>query len=411
MVTKYDVFEIVYGRRNPVKPIEVVKKFGRNKSYYNLVHRFLTQLVNEKLLVKVEAGFQGAAYPKAVKLFGIISFCLRNNLNYNHLLDKKLTQFLNLALSKGEIGLKASRLNPRTLSRYIDFLSRYGLILVLSNKPLRIKVFYNALVKNLLAYFNLKPKIKEVNINYLKQIKLELRTFHRLRSGNEAGYRKIFDELEINFIHHSLSLEGNPITLSDTFKILKDNVIPTNSKVEHVDEVKNYQRAILQMIKDSLAKEPLTLQAVLGYHQTALAHRPDLAGKIRDYSVRIQGNPNFKIAKVEEIKPKLDSLFKEYRKFISQKNDLSRIIQFAAYFHNEFQHIHPFGDGNSRTTRLLMFHILQFEGIPFLDIPFGLLDEYLIDTKRHLKRDDKKFYLHLQKIILFNLKQINAKMH
>lgn len=411
MVTKYDVFEIVYGRRNPVRPIEVVKKFGKNKSYYNLVHRFLTQLVNEKLLVKVEAGFQGVVSPKATQLFRIVSFCLRNNLNYNHLLDKKLIQFLNLALSKGEIGLKASRLNPRTLNKYIDFLSPYGLILVLSNKPLRIKVFYNALVKNLLTYFNFKPKIKEANINYLKQIKAELKNFHRLRSGNEAGYRRIFDELEIHFIHHSLSLEGNPITLSDTFKILRDNIIPINSKVEHIDEIQNYQRAILQMIKDSLAKEPLTLQTVLSYHQTALAHRPDLAGKIRDYPVHIQGNPNFKIARAKKIKPKLDLLFKEYHKFISQKNDLGRIIRFAAYFHNEFQHIHPFGDGNSRTTRLLMFHILQFERIPFLDIPFGLLDEYMINTKRYLRRDDKQLYLHLQKIILFNLKQINAKLH
>src|SRR3989344_2168473 len=411
MVTKYDVFEIVYGHRSPIKPIEAVKQFCKNKSYYNLVHRFLTQLVNEKLLVKAETGFQGEISPKATQLFRIISFCLHNNLNYNLLLDKRLVRFLNLALSKGEIGLKTSCLNSRTLNKYIDFLSRYGLILVLSNKPLRIKVFYNVLVKNLLIYFNLKPQIKEVKINYLKQIAAELKAFRRFKSGNEAGYKRIFDEQEIHFVHHSLSLEGNPITLSDTFKILKDNVIPMNSKVEHVDEVKNYQKAILLMIKDSLAKEPLTLQTVLSYHQTALAHHPDLAGKIRDYSVHIQGNPNFKIAKVEEIKPKLNSLFKEYQKFISQKNNLSRIIQFAAYFHNQFQHIHPFGDGNSRTTRLLMFHILQFEGIPFLDIPFGLLDEYMIDTKKYLKRNDQQFYLHLQKIILFNLKQINTKLH
>ena len=93
-----------------------------------------------------------------------------------------------------------------------------------------------------------------------------------------------------------------------------------------------------------------------------------------------------------------------------QQNDLSEIMRFAAYFHNEFQYIHPFGDGNSRTTRLLTFHILQSQGIPFLDIPFGLLDEYLNNTKKYVKRSDKNLSEHLQKIILFNLKYINSKL-
>ncbi len=406
MVTKYDVFEVVYGKRNPVKPIEVVKKFGKDKSHYNIVHRFLTQLVKEKLLVKVKTGFQGKVSQKATQLFRLISFCLHNDLNYNLLLDKKLVNFLDLALSKGEIELKNSKLNSRTLNKYIDFLNKYGLILVLSNKPLKIKLFYNALVKNLLTYFNFKPRIKEVD--YIKEIEAELRIFRRMRSGNEAGYRRILGKLEIYFVHHSLSLEGNPITLSDTFKILKHNVIPKNLNIEHVDEVKNYQKAILQMIEDSLAKEPLTLQTILGYHQTTMAHNPGIAGKIRNYKVYIKGNPNFKVAKFGDIRSKLDKLFREYQAFISKKNNPSKTLQFAAYFHNEFQHIHPFGDGNSRTTRLLMFHILQFQGIPFLDIPFGLLDEYMINTKKHLKRNDKVFFEHLQKIMLFNLKQVNS---
>jgi hypothetical protein len=50
---------------------------------------------------------------------------------------------------------------------------------------------------------------------------------------------------------------------------------------------------------------------------------------------------------------------------------------------------------------------LQSLDIPILDIPLGLLDEYLNDTKGSKKREDLKLYRTLQKIILFNLNKIN----
>jgi len=85
-------------------------------------------------------------------------------------------------------------------------------------------------------------------------------------------------------------------------------------------------------------------------------------------------------------------------------------LAFAVYFHNEFQHIHPFVDGNSRTTRLITFHLLQHKDIPIVDIPIGLLDEYLDYTKGSKKREDNKLYRTLQKILLFNLKKMNKKL-
>jgi hypothetical protein len=45
-----------------------------------------------------------------------------------------------------------------------------------------------------------------------------------------------------------------------------------------------------------------------------------------------------------------------------------------------------------------------------LDIPFGLLDEYLSYTKGSKKRNDKKLFENLQKTILFNLKKINERL-
>ncbi|MCK5282437.1 MAG: hypothetical protein KAK00_03430 [Nanoarchaeota archaeon] len=75
---------------------------------------------------------------------------------------------------------------------------------------------------------------------------------------------------------------------------------------------------------------------------------------------------------------------------------------------NEFQHTHPFFDGNNGTTRLIAFHFLQMNDIPVFDIPLGLLEEYVFSTKGAKKRNDYKLGQILQQIILYNLKTING---
>jgi Fic family protein len=412
MVTKYDVFEIVYEHRTIIKPIEVVKKLGKDKREYHVIHSYLRELTKEKLLVKTKKGFQTELSKKTEMLYGLIVHCLKNEINYNLILDNNFAKFLSLAMQKEEFLRKNIKLNSRTIKKYIEILNKYGLILIISEKPLKVKIFNNALLNNLLVYFGYdKTIIAENSKEYLPEIKKELGTYRKLRKKDELKYKQIINDFEISFIYHSLSLEGNPITLPDTIKILKDKLIPANLRLIDVEEIKNYQSAMSQMLKDALERKPLSLQIILEYHKIAMQHKSNLAGSIRTIPVHIKGNPNFKITPPEKIKEELELLFEKYNEFIQQKKViLEDTLKFAVYFHNEFQHIHPFEDGNSRTTRLLTFHILQSLDIPILDIPFGLLDEYLNNTKGAKKREDIKLINNLQKIILFNLKKINEKL-
>ena len=412
MATKYDVFEIVYKNRALLKPIEVVKKLNKDKREYYVIHKYLRELAKEKLLIKKKAGFQAEMSKKSESLYNLIFYCIKNGINYNYLLDRNFAQFISEALQKDEINSKTIKLNPRTIKKYIEILNKYGMILIISEKPLRAKVFYNILLNNLLIYFgHSHPIITESQKNYIPEIKKELDIYRRLRKKDEAKYRQIVNEFEIPFIYHSLSLEGNPITLPDTIRILKDKIIPANLKAFDVDEVKNYQEAMIQMLKDANERKPLSLQLILDYHRIAMRHQAYLAGNIRTIDVFIKGNLNFRTTPPEKIKEELEKLFEKYNEFIKRKKvSLEEAIKFAVYFHNEFQHIHPFEDGNSRTTRLITFHLLQSRDIPILDIPFGLLDEYLSYTKGSKKREDIKLYQNLQKIILFNLKKINEKL-
>jgi Fic family protein len=395
-----------------IKPIEVFKRLNKDEREYHKIHRYLRELVNEKLLVKKKNGFLAEISNKTELLYNLILYCIKNGINYNLFLDRGFAQFISMSLQKEEINFKDFRLNPRTIKKYLDILDRYGLILIITTKPLRAKVFYNVLLNNLLIYFGYKHTvITESKKNYISEINNELGIYKRLRKKDEQKYNKIISEFEISFVYHSLSLEGNPITLPDTLKILKERMIPANLKITDIHEVENYQKAMLQMLKDANERKQLNLQMVLDYHRIAMDHRSYLAGSIRKINVFIKRNPSFKTTSPDKIKEELEKLFEKYNDFVKKRKvRLEEILKFAVYFHNEFQHIHPFEDGNSRTTRLITFHLLQSFDVPIFDIPFGLLDEYLKNTKASRKRDDLKLYQSLQKIILFNLKKINKMM-
>lgn len=411
MVTKYDIFEFGYTKRSLIRPIEVVKAFNKNEEEYDSIHRYLSELVKDKLFVKKKKGFEVNITKESDYLYRIIRYCLFNGINYNLLLNKNIADFMSRALQKNTVTSSIVKVNPKTFKKYTETLERSGLLLKLSEKPLRAKVFYNSLVNNILVYFGYKHSVMEDDKNnYMKYIESELVKFNKLRKKDEEGYRQIIRDFQISFIHHSLSIEGNPITLNETRVILEKDIIPANLKIEHVDEVKNYQKAIAEMIKNVQEKKPLSVQVILSYHARAMQHRPEIAGKIRAKEVHIRNNPDFTVSKVEEIEHGLYELFLKYNEFIAKKTTIKETIDFAVYLHNQFQHIHPFEDGNSRTTRLVAFHLLQLKDIPVLDMPLGLLDEYILATKGSTKRDDAKLYQTLQKIILYNLKKINERL-
>src|SRR3989338_5271021 len=336
MVIKYDIFELVHKNRAPMKPVDVVKEFNKSDENYHAVHKQLRELVAMGLLRKTKYGFEVDVNGKTESLYEIIQHCLKNNVSYNYLLDKNFAAFLSKALQKEEITSKDVDAHPRTFKKYIEILNRFGSILIISRKPLRVKIFYNSLLNNLLVYFGYKHEVITEGAHiYEKEIEKELNIFKRLRKKDEVLYGKVVKDFEISFIYHSLSLEGNPITLSETFKILQDKVIPGNLKSLDVDEVKNYQDAILQMLQDSAQKKVLNIASVLNYHRIAMKHIPNIAGKIRTKEVYIKGNPNFKITKAKNIKKELDVLFENYDKVIKkEKVSLKEVLNFAVYFHN-----------------------------------------------------------------------------
>jgi len=411
MATRYDLFLELANKNCSIKTSEFVKIFKKNKYQYNNIYRMLKDLTKEKLAVNTKLGFQIKLSQRSRLLYRLITYCVSNGINYNYLLDKELAKFISKALLKIEFGLADFKIDPKTFKKYTKILIEYELIIKVSSKPFRARIVWNYLLSNLLQYFNIKPVVKkEKNVNFLDEIRKELFIFNRKVKKNERTYNELIKPLEIKFIHSSLSLEGNPITLPNTIKILKDKVIPKDLKVLNVKETQNYYSALNIALKNAINIVPLNKERILNYHFLAMQHRERIAGKIRTVSVYIKGNPLFKVAKLKDVEPLLNELMKEYNLFIKKKHTLKELISFVSYFHNQFQYIHPFIDGNSRTTRLLVFHILNYVKIPLLFIPLGVLDQYLSNTKAYKKREDKELFKTLQLIILYNLKTLNEKL-
>ncbi len=65
-------------------------------------------------------------------------------------------------------------------------------------------------------------------------------------------------------------------------------------------------------------------------------------------------------------------------------------IENIGWVHNEMQYIHPFSDGNSRTTRMVLNWILLKFKIPLLVLKMGCFDVYMSLTKLAKTRNDKE---------------------
>ena len=412
MVTKYDVFFELYKSGNSKGTIDIVKVFKQKKTEYQRIRKILDTLVGMKLIEKNKYGYQATMNAKHQHLFDMLKYCIKNGVNYNELFNESVAKYLSKAFLKKSFGMKDLNLNAKTVSKVSNILEKNGFLLVLSRKPFKAVVPYNSFLGDLVVYYGHHPMVtKKKEDEYFDEIQSELSKFKKLRVSNVRKYQELTETYQIKFIHHSLSIEGNPITLAQTFKLLRDKIVPENLSMESVHEVENYQKAFSKMIENVQDNSAITKENILNYHFIAMQHKTEIAGRFRDDRVIIRGNLDYKVAHHTEIESRIVVLLKKYNNFNARKkHPLREVFGFAAYLHNEFQHIHPFFDGNSRTTRLITFHFLLMNDIPILDIPLGLLEEYVFSTKGARKRDDKSLNQVLQQIILFNLKGINEKL-
>jgi len=172
--------------------------------------------------------------------------------------------------------------------------------------------------------------------------------------------QKIQEALAVEWTYNSNSIEGNSMTLQETYLVLNDGMTVKGKPLREHFEVNNHHKALAFLYKIVAEKKELSASIILDIHRFMLNNIEDLyAGRFRNAGVRIQG-ANF----VPPNAAKVYDLFDELILFV-QKNPLAlNVIELATVFHHRFVHIHPFFDGNGRTVRLAMNLILLNAGFP-----------------------------------------------
>lgn len=404
MVSKYDLLYSVFLSEG-LTAAQLVRKLDKSQYEYNAVYKHLRQLEEDGLVETKQNRYFIKKSEKSKNFIKVIDFCFRNSINYNELFLEKTVEFIELGLKKPV--LKDLPFDNKTVSRISFFLSKHGFLLIESKKPFAARIVYSGFLEKVVEL--LKGKV-DVDCGKVFENVDEKKLNSRLEkefSAFKKSSKQISLEDEVKFIHRSLSLEGNTLTLSETERLIKEKIPSKTATFKEMQETADYKKALDKFIAD---KTVLNLEKVLLFHGIAMNSLEAEAGQIRKQNVKIKGNPEFKTADWKEVPTKLNGLFSFYVESVFKKMKAFEVVELASYLHSEFQRIHPFLDGNSRTARAIFVHTLIIKRFPLIAFPAGFIEQYMGLTKLSKKRNDKHFELLVKQLVLHSLKQTNQKL-
>lgn len=175
----------------------------------------------------------------------------------------------------------------------------------------------------------------------------------------------IYHRVQIDLTYNSNHIEGSRLTHDQTRYIFETNTIGVTDGAMNVDDIietTNHFRAIDYIIDNADGK--LTEAFIKHLHLLLKSGTSDERNdwfRVGDYKKlpnEVGGNDT---AEPENVHKEIKALLKEYN---AKK---SPILEDIIDFHQRFEAIHPFQDGNGRVGRLIMFReCLRFGHVPFI---------------------------------------------
>ena len=202
-----------------------------------------------------------------------------------------------------------------------------------------------------------------------------------LRTHRDALYEISIAEIP-EMVYNSNAIENSTLTLEDTEDILLRDKIAKDRDIREVYEAKNLAKVTVDL--SNHPDHPLSLDSILLMHKTLLTHiQDDIAGRFRAgkewvrIGTHLGANPQFVSGLMSEL---VD---------VYHNDTSSYFLDNIAYFHAEFETIHPFVDGNGRIGRVLINQQLMQNGYPPIIIQnkskhtdyYPLFDEYRKNQK------------------------------
>ncbi len=213
------------------------------------------------------------------------------------------------------------------------------------------------------------------------------------REDNDRLWRK----LRLDWNYHSNHIEGNTLTYGETEILLIHGQATGDHGLREYEEMKAHDVAIEHMKQLVEEDRPLTEADIRDFNRILLkesfwkdAITPDgqpsrieiLPGEYKKQpnNVRTASGDIFRFADPSEVPIQMNELIQWLRAALEKKE--LHPIEIASKLHHDFVLIHPFGDGNGRTARILVNYVLMRVGYLPLIVPTEQKDRYLAALRR-----------------------------
>ena len=213
-----------------------------------------------------------------------------------------------------------------------------------------------------------------------------------------------FEKFEETFFteltYNSNAIEGNSLSLEDTDLVLNEGLVPKGKTLREINEAKNHKSAI-NFINNY--KGDLDELFILKIHAIILKDISEkFAGRYRETSVRIfKGDVNFPDAS------KVPQLVKNLVYWYKINKNKMHPFEMAILFSIKLVSIHPFIDGNGRTSRLIMNFLLKKKKYPWVNVYMKQRADYLKAVRQANDKNYKPILEFCMNTLKENLKSFN----
>ena len=194
--------------------------------------------------------------------------------------------------------------------------------------------------------------------------------FEALHIREAINYEKMN---EVLISHHSTAIEGSSLTEEESRLLLTEGLTSNKSKpIDDYNMVRDHQAALAWVVAAARRKERITpvmvqtIAAMVMRTTGSVIHAAAGAfdsskGDWRKVAVAVGGRY---FGSYQAVEQKVTELCRALDKSNQEVKEIVDIYDLAFDAHFQLVSIHPFADGNGRTSRLLMNYILAYHNLP-----------------------------------------------
>ncbi len=194
--------------------------------------------------------------------------------------------------------------------------------------------------------------------DYKKRIGSLKKEYEKLKQGKESLLNIIYEAELPETVYNSNAIENSTLTIKETEKILMELEISRDVSLREVFEAKNLA-TVSEYIQEKAKEKEIDSEMILLLHKMLITNiNNEIAGRYRKDGEYVRVGTYIAPAP-EQVERMMDNATLEYASDIE-----GYFIDKIARFHLEFEHIHPFIDGNGRIGRVLINYQLIRLGFP-----------------------------------------------